>query len=144
MRNLQYVRALGYLNLGPKTIKNGSNILPKLACKTMFQVGSILDPTWLHFGRVLAPKLEPNWHQNALELGPTTHPKKNRIFNRLRTDFGWILASNLEILGGPKFLLFGSWNHLGANLAPKTPKTLPDRRPSKTPKTPPQRVPKTP
>ena len=58
--NLQYVRALGYLNLGRKTIKNGSNILPKLASKTMLQIRAILEPTWLHFGMVLAPKLEPS------------------------------------------------------------------------------------
>ena len=71
--NLQYFRALGYLNLGRKTIKNGSNILPKLASKTMLQVRSILNPTGLHFGRFLAPKLEPNWHQNALKRDPTSH-----------------------------------------------------------------------
>ena len=122
--NLQYDRALGYFNLGRKTIKNVSNILPKLASKTILQFGSILDPTRLHFGRVLAPKLEPSWHQNALKIDPTTHQQKNRIFNRLRTDFWLILASTLEIRGGPKFLFFGSWNHLGANLAPKSPQDL--------------------
>ena len=92
-------------------------------------------PTWLHFGVVLPPKLEPSWHQNALKTHPTTHQKKDRILNRLRTDFWWILASNLGSLGGPKFLFFGSWNHLVANLAPKTPKT-PPRAPKTLPKSP--------
>ena len=101
--NLQYDRALGYFNLGRKTMKNVSSILPKLASKTMLQIESIWEPTWLHFGRVLAPKLEPSWHQNALEVDPTTNQKKDRIFYRLRTDFWWILASNLAPLGGPKF-----------------------------------------
>ena len=73
--NLQYDRALGYFNLRRKTIKNVSNILPKLASKTMLQVRSILEPTWLHFGMVLAPKLEPSWHQDALKTHPTTHQK---------------------------------------------------------------------
>ena len=70
--NLQYDRALGYFNLGRKTIKNVPNILPKVASKTMLQIESIWEPTWLHFGKVLAPKLEPNWHQNALTSDPTS------------------------------------------------------------------------
>ena len=53
--------------MGPKTIKNASNILPKLATKTILQFGSILDPTWLHFGRALGAKLEPHWDQNGLQ-----------------------------------------------------------------------------
>ena len=61
--NLQYDRALGYFNLGRKTIKNVPNILPKLASKTILQIESIWEPTWLHFGRVWEAKLEPRWPQ---------------------------------------------------------------------------------
>ena len=86
--NLQYDRALGYFNLGRKTKKNVSNILRKLASKTILQFASILDPTWLHFGRVLAPKLKPSWHQNALKINPRTYQKQDRILNRLRSDIG--------------------------------------------------------
>ena len=67
----------GSLNMCCKTVKNVSNIHPKIASKTMFQFASVLDPTWLHFGRVLAPKLEPSWHQNALKIDPRTYQKKN-------------------------------------------------------------------
>ena len=77
----------GSLNMCCKTVKNVSNIHPKIASKTMFQFASVLDPTWLHFGRVLAPKLEPSWHQNALKIDPRTYQKQDRILNRLRTDF---------------------------------------------------------
>ena len=99
-------------------------------------------PTWLHFGVVLAPNLEPNWHQNALKTDPTTYQKNDHILDRLRTDFWWILASNLGSLGGPKFLFFGSWSHLVANLAPKTPKTTP--KSAQDPPQEPPRRPKTP
>ena len=131
--NLQYFRALGYLNLGRKTIKNGSNILPKLASKTMLQVGSIWDPTWLHFGMVLAPKLEPNWHQNALKTDPTTHQKNDHILDRLRTDFGSILAPNLAPDWGNQRLFFRLMLALGAILGPRWPPTTP-RLPQDPPK----------
>ena len=78
--------------MGPKIIKNRADILQKVGSQTMLQLASILDPTWLHFGRVLAPKLEPRWHQDALKTHPTTHQKKVRILNRLRTDFWWIFG----------------------------------------------------
>ena len=58
-------RAFGHVKLSAKIMKNRCNILPKIASKTMLQVVSILDPTWLHFGMVLAPKLGPSWHQNG-------------------------------------------------------------------------------
>ena len=56
--NLQSDRALGYFNWGRNTIKNVSNILPKLASKTMLQVGSKIDPNWsivleASFGRAM-------------------------------------------------------------------------------------------
>ena len=85
--NLQYDRALGYFNLVRKTIKNVPNILPKVASKTILPIEPIWEPTWLHFGRVLAPKLEPSWHPNALKIDPRTYQKQDRILNRLRTDF---------------------------------------------------------
>ena len=97
--------------MGPKTIKNVSNILPKLAYKTVLQVGSILDPTWLHFGRVLAPKLEPSWHQNTLKIDPRTYEKTDRLLNRLRTDFLWILV-NFGLQDGVKFSCI--WRHLSS------------------------------
>ena len=53
--------------MGRKTIKNVSKILPKLATKTTLQSASILNPTWLHFGSILAAKFEPKSDQNALQ-----------------------------------------------------------------------------
>ena len=116
-----------YLNLGPKTIKNGSNILPKLASKTMLQDGSILDPTWLHFGKVLAPKLEPSWHQNALKIDPRTYQKKERLLNRLRTDF-WCILVNFGIqdggvMGNTFAPYWGSLWGLGGSWAPRPSKS---------------------
>ena len=121
-----------YLNMGPKTIKNLSNILPKLASKTMLQVGSILNPIWLHFGMVFAPKLEPNWHQNALKTDPTTHPKNDHILDRLRTDFGSNMAPNW----GEKGLLCWFMLALGAILGPRWPPRPPQDPPQEPPRPP--------
>ena len=48
--NLQYNRALGHVMLSTKIDKNRLSILQKTASKSMLQLGSILEPTWLHFG----------------------------------------------------------------------------------------------
>ena len=53
--------------MGRKTIKNVSKILLKVATKTILHFGSILNPTWLHFGRVLGAKLEPKSDQNGVQ-----------------------------------------------------------------------------
>ena len=78
-------------------------------------------PTWLHFGVVLPPKLEPNWHQNALKTDPTTHQKNDHILDRLRTDFGSILAPNLAPDWGNQRLFFRLMLALGAILGPRWP-----------------------
>ena len=56
----------------------------------MLQAESIWDPSWLHVGMVLGPKLDPKWHENALKTESTTH-KNDHIVDRLRIDFGSIL-----------------------------------------------------
>ena len=53
--------------MGRKTIKNVSKILPKLATKTILQLGSIFNPIWVHFGRILGAKLEPKSDQNGVQ-----------------------------------------------------------------------------
>ena len=87
----------------PKTVKNVSNIHPKVASQTVLQAESILAPTWLHFGLVLAPKLKPSWHQVA----PKMYPESNQKIITLR-------IANLCQLG-PN--LAPTWPQLGSNLA---------------------------
>ena len=67
-----WIRGSSYVVLGLKIIKNRADILQKVASKNMLQLGTILDPTWLNFGRVLAPKLGPTWPQVALKSDPKT------------------------------------------------------------------------
>ena len=107
------------LILGPKTIKNVSNILPKLASKTMLQIGSIWEPTWLHFGRVLGTKLVPSWYQIAPKIDPKTYKKNDPIFDPLWTDFWWILAPTWHPNGRTQRCCFGQLLALGALLAPR-------------------------
>ena len=68
---LQYNRALGHVMLSTKIDKNRLNILLETASKSMLQLGSILEPTWLHFGRVLGG-------QNVAKLAPigSNYPSK--------------------------------------------------------------------
>ena len=84
----------------PKTAKNVSNIHPKIASRTMLQAASILAPTWLDFGLVLAPKLKPNWHQVASKIYPKSKHKNDHALDRQL---------------GP------TWPQLGPNLAPTWP-----------------------
>ncbi len=101
----------------------------------MIQVWSISEPTWLHFGWVLGPKLRPSWHQNAKKIDPTTHPKKYHIFDRLRIDFGTILAGSWEGQGGPTNRLWTLFLDVGAKMAPRPPQDSP-KTPPRAPKTP--------
>ena len=88
--------------MSPKIIKNRTDILQKVGSQTMLQLASILDPTWLHFGRVLAPNLVPTWPQDALKIHSQTQQKTNHILDCLWNDFWWILASK----SGPFLVLF--------------------------------------
>ena len=81
--------------LGFKIIKNRADVLQKVASTTMLQFGSILNQTWLNFGRVLAPKLVPIWPQVALKIDPEKYYKTDHILDRFWDDFWWILASKL-------------------------------------------------
>ena len=68
--------------MSPKIIKNQADMLQKVGSQTMLQLASILDPTWLHFGRVLAPNLVPTWPQDALKIHSQTQQKTNHILDR--------------------------------------------------------------
>ena len=100
----------------PKIIKNRADILQKVSSQTMLQLASILDPTWLHFGRVLAPKLVPTWPQDALKSHSQNHHKTDHIFDRLWHDFWWIWASKLAPFSVDFWWIFGFFLALGANL----------------------------
>ena len=84
---LQYNRALGHVMLSTKIDKNRSNILQKTASKSMLQLGSILEPTWLHFGRVLGVKIGPSWLQMATKIYTENDTKNDHLLDRLKIDF---------------------------------------------------------
>ena len=78
---LQYNRALSYVVLSTKIHKNQHNIHQKTALKFMLQFSSILEPTWLCYGKVWGDKMGPRWHQ----IDPKIDPKimKNRSKNHI-------------------------------------------------------------
>ena len=72
----------------------------------MLQFGSILEPTWLHFGKVLGAKLGPSWHKIAPKVDPKNDQKMITFWIALGTDFNRFWAptwlpigeTNVEIL----------------------------------------------
>ena len=104
--------------LGQKINKNRPNILQKTTLKTMPQLGWILVPTWLHFGRILGAKMAPSWVLIALKLKSKNYQKKDDLLNALKIDFG-------SQLGGAKGLPFrslvGVLVPLGCLLEPRWP-----------------------
>ena len=82
----------GFLLLRPchvevKINKNAANNPSKTTLKSTSQLASILQPTWLHFGRVLGAKLEPSWHQIAPKVDPKSDQKNDHLFDGLWMDF---------------------------------------------------------
>ena len=73
---LQYNRALGHVMLCTKIDKHRPNIPQKTALKSMLQVGSILEPTWVNFGRVWGVKMGPSWLQMAPKIDPKSDQQK--------------------------------------------------------------------
>ena len=65
-------------------------MLQKVGSQSMLQLASILDPTWLHFGRVLAPEIHPSWHQIVLNIDSESDHKNGKLLDRLNIDLGWI------------------------------------------------------
>ena len=72
---LQYHRALGHIMLSTKIDKNRLNILQKTASKSMLQLGSVLEPTWLHVGKVLGG-------QNVAKLAPIGFKNRSQKRNK--------------------------------------------------------------
>ena len=135
--NLQYDRALGYVMLYTKINQKWSNIHQKTTLKSMLQFWSILEPTWLHFGRGLGVKMEPSGHQIASKINPQNDPKNDHLFDRPKIDFWTILASKLPPHRGNQPSNFGDFFDLGALLGPRAPQD-PSKRPPRSPKTPPR------
>ena len=66
--NLQYTRALGYVMLCTKFKKKWYRNPFKNSSQINTKLGSVLHPTWLHFGRFLEVKMEPNSLQDAFKM----------------------------------------------------------------------------
>ena len=61
----------------------------------MLQVGSILEPTWPYFGRVVGAKLGPTWAQVAPKPHLKSDQKNDYLLDLLWDDFWCILAPKL-------------------------------------------------
>ena len=116
--------------------KNSSQINTKL--------GSILHPTWLHFGRFLEVKMEPNSLQDVFKMQSFFHSFLASFFIDFYPNLAptWSqLGPNLASKSTPKFIQDPSWSDkvkkiqpkwgpnssLSTNMSPKTPKVAPGR-----------------
>ena len=80
--NSQYGRTLGYVMLCTKINTKRPNVLQKTALKSTLQLGSILEPNWLHFGKILGIKMEARWQQIAPKIATTNHHKNDPLLDR--------------------------------------------------------------
>ena len=128
--NLEYDRALGYVMLYTKINKTWSNIHQKTTLKSMLQFWSILEPTWLYFGKVWGAKLEPKWYQIALKIDPNIDQKKWSPFGSSQnrsSDFGPQLGGSRGVQWESVVRLFGllklSWSQEDPKSPPRSPRT---------------------
>ena len=94
--NLQYIRALGYVMLCTKLKKKWYRNPFKNSSQINTKLGSILHPTWLHFGRFLDPKMEPNSLQIVWKINLQIDHLMDSVSDRSWDRFWPILSPNLE------------------------------------------------
>ena len=104
--NLQYIRALGYVMLCTKLKKKWYRNPFKNSSQINTKLGSILHPTWLHFGRFLEVKMEPNSLQDVFKMQSFFHSFFDIVFYRFLSQLGPNLAP--------------TWPQLGPQIHPKT------------------------
>ena len=114
----------------------------KTPLKSTPQLGSILDPTWPHFGRVLGAKMGPSWHQIAPKIDLQINQKNDHLSDGSWDRFSSILGPKMAPKRGSKLLFLVFFEALGAILGPRGPPDPP--RPRKSPQDPPQEAPRTP
>ena len=123
---------VGNVTLGTKINKILLHTLQKTTLKTMPQLISISEPSWLHFRRVLGARMGPSWFQMPLEIHSKTNPKHYHFLNACKIEFFMIFGSNLGGPGGSNYQLWevfvSSWGHLGPKMVPYGPQ-IPPRRP---------------
>ena len=72
----------GHAMLSQQINKKRPNIHQKTPLKSTPQLGSILAPTWLHFGEVFGAKMGLSWHQVGPKLDFQIDQKIDYISDR--------------------------------------------------------------
>ena len=106
-------------------------MVQKTSVQTTPQLGSIWDPTWPHFGRVLGAKMGPIWFKMGSKSSSKARQKMIRSWMALRSNFDGFWLPNGSQEPRPIFLkipLNGVWIGLGPQDPPKAPQD-PSRRP---------------
>ena len=129
---LRFLKNFSYSSLGmlrSKIPKNGAKIPSKTSVKSTPQLASILEPIWLHFGRVLGAKLEPRSHQIAPQVDPKNDQKNDHLLDGSWDRFWLILAPTWGgpggSVGGPSGYFLATFWLLGPSWPPDPPRTPP-------------------
>ena len=85
---LQHFFAIDPVKKYRKIIKNQPNIAQKINIKRTSKFGSILDPTWPHFGRVLEAKMGPSWLKMGPKIDLKSKTRDDQILNGFKIEFG--------------------------------------------------------
>ena len=70
-----------------KINKNAAKSLSKTPLKSTPKLASILEPTWLHFGRALGTKLGTSCHKMASKIVPKRDQKNDHCLDRSWEQF---------------------------------------------------------
>ena len=85
---LQHFFAIDPVKKYRKIIKNQPNIAQKINIKRTSKFGSILEPTWPHFGRVLGAKMGPSWLKMDTKIDLKSKTRNDQILNGFKIEFG--------------------------------------------------------
>ena len=119
------VSHFGHAMLSQQINKKRPNIHQKIPLKSTPQLGSILAPTWLHFGKVFGAKMGLSWHQIGPKLDFQIDQKIDYISDRSWDRFWSILGLKMGPNRVTKLLLFGVFFVLGAILGLRRPQDPP-------------------
>ena len=123
-------RALGHVMLAQTMCQNRANNLQKTGLKSTLQLGSILEPTWLHFGTFLDAKTGQDGTQSFQKCVSESIQKMITFCIALGTDFDRFWASTWLPRGGPRNHFSTFLLALGPVLGPRGPQDPP--RPPKS------------
>ena len=115
----------GHAMLGQKINKKQSKINQKTDFESTPKLESILEPTWLHFGKVFGAKMGPSWDQISPKINLQMYQTNDIILARSWDQFWASLGPNLAPKRRNFCLQIRAFKVLGTILGPRCPQDPP-------------------